>query len=320
MGTCAKLGFVFGISLAASAAASAHETTEAITLASWTWPLPIVLPVFLSIVLYSIGLLRMSRRKSRAGISRASVLCFFGGWLSLVFALDSPIHELGEQLFWVHMSQHEILVLISAPLLLLGHPLLVLTWTLPQNWRVGAARFGKHWILDSLWSRISAPLAAWCIHAAALWIWHAPLLFDATLRSDAMHAAQHLSFFGSALLFWWPLAHRHGGRLGYGAAGLYVFTTAVHTSVLGALLTFSGRPWYPPYALTAPAWGLTALEDQQLGGLIMWIPAGTVLLGITLFLFAHWMRHSERRWQLTRTAALLQPVAPVAPIGDEDRR
>ena len=299
----------------------ASEENESISISTWTWPLAIVVPLFVLLAVYLIGLIRMSSGKSRAGINKRSTLCFAVGWLSLLLALDSPIHELGERLFWVHMTQHEILVLISAPLLLLGRPMLVLMWAMPETWRTRVARLGKAQPVETIWAALSAPVAAWCIHAAALWIWHAPPFFDATLRSDAVHAAQHLSFFGSALLFWWPLAHRHAGRLGYGAAALYVFTTAVHTSVLGALLTFSARVWYPPYALTAPQWGLSALEDQQLGGLIMWIPAGTVLLLITLFLLAKWMKYSEHRWQFTRTASLVQePLEPIQSTYNEARR
>ena len=134
----------------------------------------------------------------------------------------------------------------------------------------------------------------WAIHAAALWVWHAPALFQATLRSDLVHTAQHVSFLGSALLFWWALVHGPRGLMGYGAAVLYVFTTSVHSGVLGAFITFTGRLLYPAYAGTTAAWGLTPLEDQQLGGLIMWVPAGLVYVVAGLALCAGWMRESER--------------------------
>lgn len=89
------------------------------------------------------------------------------------------------------------------------------------------------------------------------------------------HTAQHLSFFVSALVFWWALFYAHG-KVAFGAAVLYLFTTAVHTSILGALLTFAPSVWYPFYSATTQAWGLTPLEDQQIGGLIMWVPGGLV--------------------------------------------
>ena len=223
------------------------------------------------------------------------------GWISLVFALDSPLHELGEQLFWVHMTQHEILMLISAPLLVLGRPLVAFLWALPPAWRDRAAGFGRSRLFKSVWTFASFPLSAWLLSALALWVWHIPRLFDQTLRSDWMHAAQHATFLGTALIFWWPVINRTH-VLGYGGGLLYIFTTIMHTSVLGALLTFAPRPWYSSYVVTAPSWHLTALEDQQLGGLIMWIPAGTLLLVVALVLFVKWMKESQARWQYTRIA------------------
>jgi len=101
-----------------------------------------------------------------------------------------------------------------------------------------------------------------------------------------------LSFFLSALLFWWALFYTHG-RLAYGAAVFYVFTTALHTSILGALLTFAPHVWYPAYSSTTQAWGLTPLQDQQIGGLVMWVPAGLVYLAAGLALFAAWLKESD---------------------------
>jgi cytochrome c oxidase assembly factor CtaG len=120
-------------------------------------------------------------------------------------------------------------------------------------------------------------------------------LFQATLESEFVHTLQHLSFLLSALLFWWALIHGRRGLMGYGAAVLYMFTTSIHSGVLGALITFSSSVWYPAYAATTSSWGLTPLEDQQLGGLIMWIPAGLVYIFAGLALFAGWLRESERR-------------------------
>ena len=128
------------------------------------------------------------------------------------------------------------------------------------------------------WRLLTQPLVAWLLHAVALWVWHAPALFQATLQSELIHTLQHLSFFGSALLFWWALFYGRGGRMGYGAATLYVFTTSIQSCALGALLTFSSTLWYPRYQVTTAAWGLSPLEDQQLGGLLMWVPAGVVYL------------------------------------------
>ncbi|MGH9514207.1 MAG: cytochrome c oxidase assembly protein [Terriglobales bacterium] len=272
--------------------------------ASWTWPWYIAVPLFGMAALYLIGIARMQHRGVR--LRSFSIGCFIAGWVSLLMALDSPMHEISEQLFWVHMTQHEILMLVSAPLLVLSQPLAVFLWAMPPSWRSPVVGVFKWQVSKGVWLAISAPAAAWLIHAIALWSWHAPVLFDAALHSDFVHALQHASFIGSALLFWWALLRNHDGRLGFGGAILYVFTTAVHTSVLGAWLTFSPRIWYLPYLGTTSLWHISALEDQQLGGLIMWIPAGTLLTVVALVLLAKWLRHSEQRWEYTHTAALIR--------------
>jgi putative membrane protein len=294
-----------GISVVLTSASAFAGSPEVATRSTaWTWSAYITGPLFGFALLYVVGLFRMRRRGAQ--LRPLSVLCFASGWLSLFLALDSPVHEISEQLFWVHMTQHEILMLISGPLLILSQPAAPLLFAMPEGWRVPVANIGRAKMIDRAWLVISAPAAAWLLHAAALWVWHAPKLFDAALESEWVHAAQHISFLGTALLFWWTLFHKHAGRLGYGGAILYVFTTAVHTSVLGALLTFAPHAWYAPYAQTAPLWGLTALQDQQIGGLVMWVPAGALLTVVALLLLAKWMSHSDTRWEYTRAAALMR--------------
>jgi putative membrane protein len=260
--------------------------------------------MFTVLLLYLAGLLGLRQRGGKLRL--VPILCFASGWLSLFLALESPVHEISEQLFWVHMTQHEILMLVSAPLLIVSRPAATLLFALPQRWRSPIVNIGKVGLIHRAWLLISAPVAAWMLHALALWAWHASRFFDAALASEWLHAAQHISFLGTALIFWWTLLHQHAGRLGHGGAILYVFTTAVHTSVLGALLTFAPRIWYRPYAQTAPLWGLSGLQDQQLGGLIMWIPAGTLLTIVALLLLGQWLPHSDRRWEYTRASALIR--------------
>jgi cytochrome c oxidase assembly factor CtaG len=144
------------------------------------------------------------------------------------------------------------------------------------------------------------------MEAIALWIWHIPALYQATLTSDWIHAAQHLSFFLTAVVFWSALYGVGRSAMGYGAATFYVFGTAVHCSALGALLTFSTVLWYPVYAQTTTRWGLTPLEDQQLGGVIMWVPSAIVFIVIALALFAKWLVESDRRLKFGTLQAVLQ--------------
>lgn len=272
----------------------------------WTWAPGILIPLVISAVWYGDGLRRMAQRPQKAGLSWKEPTCFACGWILLFLALLSPMHELGEQLFWVHMTQHEILVLVCAPLLVLGAPFRISLWALPANERKFVARVVNGHNFAAGWRLISSPLCTWTLHAIALLVWHIPVLFDATVRESFVHAAQHISFLGTGVLFWWTVLKPYSSALGYGVRTLYLFTTAVYTSLLGAVLTFSQHAWYTPYARTAPAWHLSALEDQQLGGLVMWVPGGTILFAMTLMLVVRWMRESEIRGRLTRTALLLE--------------
>jgi len=163
-------------------------------------------------------------------------------------------------------------------------PALAIVWAFP---RIGRTLRGTQFL--------TAPATVWLLHALALWIWHLPSLYQAAVTNEALHALQHSCFFGSACLFWWGIGHGRYGRLGSGAAVIYVFATALHSGALGALLTFSSALWYPVYASTTSAWGLTPLEDQQLAGLVMWIPPSVVFLVVGLGFLASWIRESERR-------------------------
>src|SRR5215212_4178441 len=255
--------------------------------------------------LYLRGVRRLWRESGKGrGVRRWEARCYAGGWAALCVALVSPLHPWGEVLFAAHMTQHEVLMVAAAPLLVLGRPLVAFLWAVPTAWAraLGEAAKAPWW--RRAWGALTNPLAAWAVHAVALWVWHVPALFEATLESDVVHTLQHVSFLGSALLFWWALVHGPRGLMGYGAAVLYLFTTSVHSGVLGAFLTFTGRVLYPAYSKTSASWGLTPLEDQQLGGLIMWVPAGLVYVVAGLALLAGWMRESERLVVRREQAAL----------------
>jgi putative membrane protein len=264
----------------------------------YTWGLDPVVIAGLALTgwLYRRGFRRVWRESARGRVTlRSEAWAFGAGWLALFVALVSPLHPWGEVLFSAHMTQHEVLMLVAAPLLVLGRPLVPFLWALPARLRQKVGGIGKRKSFKNVWRGLTNPLVAWAIHAVALWMWHAPALFQATLRSDLVHTLQHLSFLGSALLFWWALIHGRRGLMGYGAAVLYMFTTSVHSGVLGALITFAHAVWYPAYATSTQSWGLTPLEDQQLGGLIMWVPAGLVYIIAGMALMVGWMRESEQR-------------------------
>jgi len=263
---------------------------------AWSFDPLVVISLTIAGALFAIGLYRLWREApKRRSIRTWEALCFAGGWLALFVALVSPVHAWGRVLFSAHMTQHEVLMLVAAPLLVLGRPLVVFLWALPLHWSRRVGNLGKIVWVNRLWRTLTIPLLAWLLHAIALWMWHIPVLFEAVLHSELVHTLQHLSFLLSALLFWWALIHGPQGAMGYGAAVLYLFTTSIHSGALGALLTVAESVWYPSYGSLTASWGLTPLEDQQLGGLIMWIPAGLVYVIAGLALFAGWLREAGLR-------------------------
>jgi cytochrome c oxidase assembly factor CtaG len=263
---------------------------------AWSWEPFVVIPLLLSACLYLRGVKALWRNAgSGHGIGRWEAAAFAAGWVTLALSLVSPLHRLGGVLFTAHMAQHELLMVVAAPLLVLGRPVIPFLWALPGRWRRVAGIWPAGGPVSTTWKLITLPSVAWALHAVAIWVWHAPSLYQATLSSETVHTLQHVSFFGTALLFWWALVHGVGMRLARPSALIYLFTTAGHTSLLGALLTFSPRLWYPLYDATTAPWGLAPLEDQQLAGVIMWVPAGLSYLIAALALAATWLRDPGSR-------------------------
>ncbi len=271
----------------------------------WTWePFTIAL-LGLSAACYVLGVRKLwARAGTGQGVARWQAASFGLGLLSVAVALLSPIVWLSEILFSVHMTQHEILMLVSAPLLVLGHPLIAVLWALPQGSRETCGAWARRRWVARAWRASTGLLAVFLLHAIALWVWHTPRLYEAALHNEGVHALQHFSFLLTAALFWWGMAHGRYGRRGYGIAVLYIFLTAVHSSALGALMTVAPEVWYPNYARVAAHWQVNALEDQQLAGLLMWVPSGIAFIVFGLALFSAWLGESDKRAALGITAAV----------------
>jgi cytochrome c oxidase assembly factor CtaG len=292
----------------------AHEGAPLLPHDFWrAWSLePAVLGgLALAAVLYALGLRRLVRRAGWTG-RRRRALAFLAGWLTLAVAMLSPLHALGGALLSAHMVQHELLMLVAAPLLVAARPLVPLLWAFPSSPRRALGRRTSRGAPRALWRALTLPSVAFVLHAVAIWGWHVPALYDATLESEALHAAQHLSFLATALLFWWSLTHGPAAERRWGPAILYVTATMAHTSGLGVLLTLASRPLYPAYVGRTAPWGLTALEDQQLAGLVMWIPAGVGYLVAALVFTWRWIESSGR---LATRTALVVALAAVVTLG-----
>ena len=276
------------------------------------WDVAIGVVLAASAAIYALGLRQLWRNAGRArGVRWLNVVAFAAALGSLVVALLSPLDTLSDVLFSAHMGQHEILMLVAAPLIVMGKPWLTGAWALPARVRVRALALAQAPLLRRPFRAVTGPVTILVLHALALWIWHVPRLFEGAMHSEAVHAFQHFCFFATAALFWWALVHGRYGRGGYGAGVLFVFVTGMHSGVLGALLTFARRVWYPIYDVRTRQAGADPLADQAVAGLIMWIPAGVILMVLGLALLAAWLGEAERRARAA-DATLLRGAPPNA--------
>jgi cytochrome c oxidase assembly factor CtaG len=269
--------------------------TAAAPQASWPGPEPwMLVPMLASAAIYGAGFVRLRRRSGpgRGELDRRARI-FAAGMLVLATATLSPLHALGARSFTAHMVEHELIMLGAAPLMVWSRPLGVMIWAFPPAARQGLAAAPRNGVVSALWRIFTDPLLATVLQAAALWIWHLPSLFDMALRSEGWHAAQHLAFFVSALFFWSAMLSPR--RSPWTAAAL-LFATSMITGALGAFMALSESPWYSPYAaLGLAAFGLTPSQDQELAGVLMWVPGGLFHAIVAIALLAPALRSADAK-------------------------
>lgn len=231
------------------------------------------LPALALGALYGLGWLRLRSRSRRPALPAWRPLAWFAGLAAAVAAVESPVDALADHLLTFHMVEHQLLILVAAPLLLLGAPLPVLAWALPARWRPLGARLAAP--LARLAARLAErPWPAWFAFHAVLLLWHAPALYNLAQGAVWVHDLEHLSFLGAALLFWVPalgLLPARRGRMEPAAGASYFALAFLAGEVLAVWFLFSGTPVYGYYARVAQPWiyGLSALTDQQLAGAVM---------------------------------------------------
>jgi putative membrane protein len=236
---------------------------------------PILIAALLAMAIgYHAGRQSASDAEATTRAQRAS---FFAGWALTAAAFLSPLCALSVALFSARAGQHMILVLVAAPFLAYGRAELALRPLLSEKANSAVAM---------ALTRAAGPGAGVALLAAALWFWHAPAPYDATLRSDGLYWLMHMSLLIAAFLFWRSILP--DARQPHAAAALAaILATFLQMGLLGALLSLSGAPVYASHSSTTLPWGLTPFEDQQLGGLLMWIPGGLILAGAALAATAH---------------------------------
>ncbi len=259
-------------------------------LTAWNRTPSVYIGVALLIIayLYAVGPLRRKYHLADS-VKRSQIILFVAGMLVIFLALVSPLDDLGDEyLFSAHMVQHLLITLVAPPLLLLGTP----GWLLQPLLR-------KRTLLI-IGKVLTHPFVAFFLFNLNFWLWHAPPFYDATLSNDNLHIFEHLLFMITATLYWWPVLSpvEELPRLALGGQILYLFLSGMPSVALGAGLTFI-QPLYAPY-IQQPirAWGLTAATDQQLGGLIMWVPVNIIFIIVVSFLFIRWMQAQDEKQRL----------------------
>lgn len=259
-------------------------------LTAWTFDPTVVAGLLGSGALYLRGVQRVWRvRRPDRKLARHAA-CFLGGLVVLWVALQSPIDAYADTRLSVHMVQHLLLTMVAAPLLVLGAPVTLVL-------RAVAPAFRRRWVLPLLRSRpvrlLAAPVVSWAQFALVLWVSHFSPLYEAALRSNGVHALEHLLYVASAVLFWSPVAGVDPSpkRLSHPARLLYLFLAMPQASFLGLAMWGSSRVLYPTYQA---ALGPAALDDQRLAGTIMGSAGMLVMVPALGLVLLDWLAREER--------------------------
>ena len=264
---------------------------------AWSVDPGLLLPIAAVAWFYLRGLRRWDQR-SRTHPWWRSVL-FYTGIAVYLLAMESPIDRLGAHHFSMHMLQHELVMLYAVPLILLGAPTTPLLRGIPGWLRRGVVRplAGRAWG-RFIYRVLTHPATAIFVMAVVLFLWHlAPGWWEASLADQRVHDLQHVSFSLAAALFWWNVIDPKPlhSRIPYLPRVLYVFGGMIPKHVLAAMITFAPEPLYPSYLATYRVLPIDPASDQQLAGLLMWVPSQALTLSVMAVMFFMWLGREERR-------------------------
>ena len=264
-------------------------------LRGWALEPLVTLSLTLAAILYWEGVRGVRLRNPRSGWPRSRTAYFVAGIAVLFLALESPIDGYADRLFSDHMVQHTLIMMIAAPLLLLGRPI-----TLALAGSSGRVRRQVAAVAHSRVAHfLGSPLVGFGSLAVVLWVSHFSWLYNAALTNTVLHGLEHLAFLTAALLFWWPIVAKDPGsaRLSHPARLLYLFLAMPVMSLLGFVVSSSNHVLYVHYIASSRALGVRAIADQRLGGAIMWESSmliGTIALSAVLL---DWMNRDEKEAQ-----------------------
>jgi putative membrane protein len=268
-----------------AARAHAHVAGGGHVLADWHWRWDVILVLLAFGTIYVRGWLRL---RQIGGEAKTFQLIFYILALGAIgCALLSPVDGLASYLLIAHMVQHELLMMLAPPLILLANPVPVLMWGLGGSSRLQARHLlTRHSLIRRARDFLGRMPVAWCVYVVNLWAWHHPVLYEAALRDQWIHDIEHILFFFTALVFWWPVIRpvSRPAPIQDGIRIFYLFLAATQDAVLSGLIALSRKVLYPHYEMALRLWGLTPLEDQIGGGIVMFAVGSTTYLVAILLL------------------------------------
>ena len=294
-----------------------HPLPQGSFWAQWDPRLDATLVLLLAGGAYSLGWWRL-RRAGHARLATGWRLAAYGSGLAVTaFSLMGPVDVLQELLFAIHMVQHLLLRLVAAPLIILAAPFPIALWGLPPRARraVGQALAPATPSRRAL-ERATSPWLLLTVHLATIWLWHTPAGYNGALRNPWVHDVQHITFFATALAFWWCTAAAEPTlqpRLGYGLRLALVLMALFQTQILSIIIAMAERPLYDFYTTVPRLWGMSVMDDQRWSGVIMWVPGGLWYVMTAVLLLERMMSRQER---IVRRRGALTAVPAPALLGD----
>jgi len=250
----------------------------------WVWEPSVLAGLAVLVIGYALAVGPLRRHIARAeSVPLQQQAAFYAGTLCVFVALISPLDSVAdESLFSAHMVQHLLLMFVAPPLWLLGTP----DWLVEKLIPAGQTR--------QTLPLITHPVSACIVFTGVMWAWHVPAAYDTALAHEWLHIIEHLIFMAIAVIGWWPVLgwYPEEKHLSRPVKVLYLFAISLPCTALAALITLSPTVLYPFYGNEPLAFGLTPLADQQLGGLLMWLPADMILMGAAVLTLIRWFNES----------------------------
>jgi putative membrane protein len=264
--------------------AHAHIAAGDNVLTDWHWRWDVIFVLVVFGALYIRGWVRLRKMGGEASLSQ--IVYYALALVAIGSALLSPLDDLAAYLLIAHMVQHELLMMMAPPLILLANPVPILLWGLGRSSRLQTGNLlTRHSALRRARDFLGRMPVAWSLYVLNLWAWHHPVLYEAALRDEWIHDIEHILFFLTALVFWWPVIRpvSRPAPIQDGMRIFYLFLAATQDALLSGLIALSSEILYPHYETALRLWDLTPREDQIGGGIVMFAVGSTAYLIAILF-------------------------------------